>query len=111
MMRRAVVLAAGALLAACGPGNVLSKGEIIEKRYDNPDTWTSFYCGSMNYQTGACLIWLPQTIHDSAHYWLDIRGQDDKGKWHRELHETDRATYQEAEVGLFWDAGTIRCCP
>lgn len=104
---RKLPLALLMVLAACGSHNVLQTGQIVEKLYDDPDTWYSDECISHDPKTYACVIWMPVRQTDAAHYWLRIEGEHE-GRQVRELHETDRATYLASEVGERWEAGSVR---
>jgi hypothetical protein len=88
------------LLAACGPENVLEEGEVIDRDYDDPDTWWGSQCYAYG-QNGMCTASMPVQHHDDAHWFLRIAGYDDEGKLRREWHEVTQTLYDMGDDGLY----------
>lgn len=84
----------------CAPPNVLEEGEVIGKDYDDPDTWTTLDCAAWDGNM-RCLFYVNNTHHDSAHWFLIIRGQDKKGKWLEERHEVTQTFHDEVDRGQY----------
>lgn len=90
------------VLAGCGEGNVLEEGEVIDRRYDDPDTWTTHGSTCMvRSKDGWCTVSIPTstTHHDDAHWELRVVGFDDEGKERREWHGVTETLYDLAQVG------------
>lgn len=98
-MKRLVLAVILLALLACGEGNQLDQGEVIEKNYDDPDTWTSLYCASYG-QNGGCILWLPMTHQDGPHWSLRVVGVDDEGEQRKEWHEVTQTLYETANIGM-----------
>ena len=101
-MKHLLLAAVLVLAAACGgQGNKLTHGKVIEKSYDDPDSWTTLVCAAYG-QNGICTVYVTQTHHDPAHWELRIRGYDTDEKVRKEWHEVSEATYLSLEVGDQW---------
>jgi hypothetical protein len=92
------LLAALVLVAACGMGNKLDQGEVIEKSYDDPDHGSQLYCAS--YTKYGCALWLTRETYDGPHWKLRVVGFDDDGKERKEWHEVTQTLYETADVGV-----------
>lgn len=99
-----VLLVLAILLGGCGEGNVLEQGEVVERRYDDPDTWTTYgsICIARDAQTGVCTFSMPtsNTHHDGPHWELRVVGFDSEGKERREWHEVTETLYELGQVGV-----------
>lgn len=92
----AAAVLAGAVLAACGGGNVLDGGTVVGRDYDDADSWWSVQC--MAYDKGVCTMQMPIEHHDPAHWYLTIEGRHE-GKLLREDHEVSADAFYEIEDG------------
>lgn len=110
-MRRLLAASVLALIAlSCSDGNVLTRGEVIEKDFDDPDTGSELYCSAYR-SNGVCLLWLSRDTYDGPHWKLRVVGVDDEGKERREWHEVTETLYELAEVGLTVDFPGDRVVP
>lgn len=108
-MKRLLVGLAAALLA-CAPENVLEQGEVVERSYDDPDTWWSSICISYN-SNGACAMSMPVQEHDDAHWELKVIGYDKDGKQRSEWHEVTETLFNLGEVGVTVNFPEMRVVP
>lgn len=116
MTRRLIagVVLALAVLAACGEGNVLEQGQVVDREYDDPDTWTTYgsTCVARN-RDGWCTFSIPtsSTHHDDAHWKLRVIGVDDEGKERREWHEVTETLYDIGQMGVVINFRTGQTVP
>lgn len=101
-MSAAMALAMATVFTACGDDNVLTSGKVIDKRYDDPDTWTELMCVSRDTKTYACTFWMPVDHSDGPHWFLQIQGYDTKEHRHVEWHEVSEAAYSNLHIGDPW---------
>ncbi len=85
-------LVALVLVAACGEQNKLKEGEVVERRYDDPDSWLQpIPCGQ-----SMCLI----PMEDGPHWEVRVIGVDDEGKQRKEWHEVTESLFEIADIGV-----------
>lgn len=85
---------------ACAPPNVLEEGEVIGHDYDDPDTWTTLDCAAYGANMN-CIFYMTTTHHDSAHWFLQIVGNDKDGKERKEWHEVTQTFHDEVDAGQY----------
>ena len=102
-VRRFAVVLAALLLAGCAGGaNRLHSGTVVDKHYDDPDTFTIWQCAGFD-SKGQCTVRYPQTITEPAHWSIRVKGTDAEGKARTEWHTVDEATYERLHVGDTWE--------
>jgi hypothetical protein len=94
----AALVLAGAL-TTCGEDNVLTSGTIIEKEYDDPDTWWSTQC--VVYKNGLCQVSVPVQNTDPPRWSIRIKGNHN-GDIVTEWHSVDPTEYNSLSVGDTW---------
>lgn len=89
-------------LLGCVEGNELTQGEVLEKSYDDPDTWTetSSYC-MVRSKNGICMAYGYSSYerHDGPHWSVRVVGFDDEGEERTEWHEITETLFELADVG------------
>lgn len=115
----AAVLAASMLLVACSDP-APKQGEIVEKRYDDPDSWyqpgytirgtetcSGGYGDTPRVCTRSADIHIPgQWHHDPAHWRLRLKDGDKSG-W----VEVPESTYNKVSIGQWFDRETGEVIP
>lgn len=114
-MKRILSVFALVLLVACSGGNKLDAGTVIDKSYDDPDTWFVpgvYIPGSPGSCTGGktpvCTpgrpgIYVPgHQAHDGPHWKLRIQQAECGDDCRREWHEVDETTYHAHDIGDWW---------
>jgi hypothetical protein len=75
----------GLFAAGCGSG--IQAGTVVDKDYDDPDTYfISTYCGK------GCFTMIP--AYDGPHYKLKLQAGEETGKV-----EVDPATFERVQIG------------
>lgn len=101
-MKRIAALALLAGLMACGgEEDKLTEGEVVEKSYDDPDTWTTTIC--VAYGKYGCSVWVPQQQSDGPHWFLTVVGEDAEGEQREEDHEVTQTLFDMVSEGSYVD--------
>lgn len=95
-MMLAVVLAVVAF-AGCGEGNKLEQGRILQKEYDDPDSWWTTQC--VSYGKYGCSLSIPVEEHDGPHWSVRVVGYDKDSKQYKEWHEVTETLFDEVVIG------------
>lgn len=98
----AVLISLIALIAlfGCGDQNVLKQGTVVERKYDDPDSWWSTMCVAHDPKTYACTFSMPVEEHDGPHWSVKVVGYDEDGKKREEWHGVTETLYDLAQVGV-----------
>lgn len=108
------ILAAVAFLIGCAEPNRLEEGRVLERSYDDPDTWTETdsYCMARS-SNGWCTMtgYSSYERHDGPHWHLKVVGFDKDGKERTETHEVTETLYQLGQVGVVVNFAENRVVP
>ncbi len=97
---RDCVIAGLLLLAACGEPNKLTHGKVIDKDYDDADTWSSYDCISHDSE-GFCIAYMWNDHYEPEHYRMRIQGVDGQEDL-REWHDVPEDIYVQTRLGENW---------
>lgn len=89
-------------LPYCGKDNVLTSGTVVDKSYDDPDTFITYQCYSYR-QDGGCSFSMPVEHTDAPHWRIKVEGPDpDDGDTIQEWHAVTESVYDSVNVGEEW---------
>ena len=72
------LIAVGTIVGTTGCARMV-EGVVVGKRYDDPDTWTSFTCAAYN-SKGFCTMQVPVQNYDGPHWYFELDGTNSDGK-------------------------------
>lgn len=80
-------------------------GVITSKHHEDGYYWTQMQCVVFA-TTGGCQTQIPVQHYQPPRWYFHLRRCDDK--CHIGEHDVDQTTYDEAQVGDYFDHGTVR---
>jgi hypothetical protein len=84
------VASAGIILAGCAP----QTGDVYERKYYPPHTWTDSVCAGYDGKTGMCTVRIPVVHNNPAQWLLCLDNGEDRG-----CRYVDETTYHQYPPG------------